>query len=634
MNYGGTGNQAVNTTYSADFKSDYQNKLLYNIFDAGVVNNYLDATISDVNGEVTTKTTYLTITWDNSSTGDVPIDFDSYVDIVLYKNKEAFYYIGQKVTNSGTYKFKIPTEIDLTGVYKLVVSGHTKTSYYVETPNWWIEATNNEYIKLRPVLSILIKPNNQYSTDSAISQYYLNLTDKRKGELNHQLIKSDTSDNIIIKLPSTLTGSGDAYVIAEFNWLETPKNSVIYSISKNPATWNQLGICKISYESGNITRIYTDNDGYYTNQTNSTIQSEGYINIDTLSGHNASNLKNDVPINNGILNVGLDAEKVDGHSINDLAIKNNTIVNNLNSNYLSSSLYRVGNNINNIPRSNTELNINLNVEMINGKTSSNFTSNSHFHDYNIDNILDGSIYKKLSGVENALATHNSFENGAFIQTKLDKNSFIRNATPLIITGTYDGTLTYGNDQFTISFDNNTFFNPPLVRLQPTFKNGTDYIKSIIKGTHTFTDYTITETEKYAGRSVKIIITDTGSISFIKEIDSEASNTWEVYISVDGPLNGNTTTSEMIVYYINTYSKMLTASWNFTNSTLDVGTFSCSGGSSEYRAKYIKAFPSNITQSGFVLNYQIFLENLTNNYLIKQTGTEEIYIHWVAIGSKL
>lgn len=643
MNYGGTGNQAVNTTFGSDFKSDYQNKLLYNLFNPGVTNNYLDITICDVNGVVSTDEEYIKITWDNSISGEVPIDYNSYVDIILYQNFNPVYTIVGKTINSGSYKFIIPTEYDLTGVYTLKIIGWNDSSYEYEEDNWKISPSSNEYIKLKSPLSILIKPNNRNTSNLGIYYHFMSLDVEIVNEISYQLIKSDTTEDILIKLPNTFIGSGIGYVIAEYNWLEKETNSVIYSISQTAAMYNQLNICSFRYSDGEITEIITNYYGFISVQDNSNTRIEGYINIDKFSGKDAGNTVGSVPINNGNLNIGLDAERVDGYNINDLAKLDNILTPDLNANYLSdgTSYYNVGNKSGMIPLSNGTLNVDLNVEMINGRTLNNFVIDSHVHDLNDSNIIDGLIYKKLDNVREELTTNESFVDGSFTESKLDVNSFVVNANPLVVTGTFEGTLTYGNDQFTVGFDSNTFSSPPIVRVQPTFKNGTDYIKTVDLGYYNFTDYTVYETEEYAGRAVKIIITDTGVVSFIKDVIDPSGGSWEVHLSVDGPAYGNTTTAEMVVYYINTYSKLLTATWNGTETLINLGTFQCVEnlpishlGSADYQATYIQAYPSNITQSGFVLNYKIYVENLINNYLKKEIGNEEMYIHWIAIGNKL
>lgn len=92
------------------------------------------------------------------------------------------------------------------------------------------------------------------------------------------------------------------------------------------------------------------------------------LNADKLDGHDAGNNNNDIPINNGTLNVNLNADKLDGkdagNASGNVPINNGVKNEGLNADKLDG--FDAGNASNQVPINNGKLNVNLNAEMLGG----------------------------------------------------------------------------------------------------------------------------------------------------------------------------------------------------------------------------------------------------------------------------
>ena len=133
-NYSGDrfGNQAVNVSYKTDLISRHQNTLYHNIFNGGVVGNYMNVCVSNKDGICSLRQNETLITWNNSEFGEIPLETNIYVKIELYRGTELFYLIDIEANNSGEYLWIFPTDFEIAGLYKLKITGITDNSYYYE----------------------------------------------------------------------------------------------------------------------------------------------------------------------------------------------------------------------------------------------------------------------------------------------------------------------------------------------------------------------------------------------------------------------------------------------------------------------------------------------------------------------
>ena len=354
-NYGGPGNQALNYHYQTDFISSYQNKLLYNVFEPGVVNNYNDAEICNVDG---------------------------------------------------------------------------------------ITSTEDTYIKINYPLSLFIEPNNRNSSTPSIITAFNSLSTLDQTILESQILKCDTTSNIIIERP---TGSTNQilYLNAEFSWLEDEVNSVVFDFSTSLPSNNIINILTVQINaSGNISSIT------YGEQTqclfNSNIDIE--VNVDLVNGRHAGNDVGNVAVSNLVLNSSLNAEMLDGYTSSQLGIKNNINNVNLNAEYIgtgnisSPTLYTPNSSgvidDNRIPLSAGSgiLNQYLNANYLNGETQIPTTTHDHrFGGVDTSSgggeIIDGATYIRVGSVNASnLVMHNSFETSSITKDKIESGALLTDAT--------------------------------------------------------------------------------------------------------------------------------------------------------------------------------------------------------------
>lgn len=339
-------------------------------------------------------------------------------------------------------------------------------------------ATEGDYLKINKDLIFLIRPNNQFSTNSIVIDNYNKLSIFDKKKINYQIIKCELLESIIEKADIT-----KPYFVAELIWHDGYDNAVDFYftdiIPENND--NRILICSLEFNTLNnkIKKIILDN------QTKSKLNNNILYNFnaDMLNSYHAGNsgISGYIPINNRILNHNLNAKYINSIPESLLARKEE-LNENLNAEYIvdkDKNKYKVGNNYGDIPLSNKNINIGLNAEKLNDKDISQYSLNGHEH--NLDDIEDGIIYKKVLGVNsNNLLENDSFKDKSFSSKKLNNNSFITknddNGGRLkIVTGKH--ILEY--DSNLISFDVE-FINIPTILLQIEKGDTTDFNKKYIK----------------------------------------------------------------------------------------------------------------------------------------------------------
>jgi hypothetical protein len=335
----------------------------------------------------------------------------------------------------------------------------------------YITSTAGTHIKISKTLSLLLRPNNQYEGGD-IELAYKALSNVNKKVINYQILKCDIIKDFILLADHT-----KPYLLAEYNWGEFENNLVDFKFSATPATGNQIEICRLTFTNFLITSIN------YTSQTSAALNNNILysMNIDTLNSYHVGNESGYIPINNEMLNMNLNAEFLNGYSGVELA-KLGVSNSGLNAEVmvdLLGSTFAPGNSFNQIPLSNGQVNIGLDAEFLGGVSGIDLAKSTHKHNY--DAVIDGPNYKKIRGGDgNNLATDASFIDYAFISSKLNDISFLSanddaGGKLKIVTGKLETSSLYTTVDFGTEFT-----NKPVVLLQIIDDGSTTYNTKHIK----------------------------------------------------------------------------------------------------------------------------------------------------------
>jgi hypothetical protein len=267
--------------------------------------------------------------------------------------------------------------------------------------------------------SLLLSPNNEYTSDGTIRGNFAALSDVDKNILHKQILKCDIVKDFLVT-PSTVESG---WLVAEYNYLSFNDLPVEFSITTTDPTGTNIVVL------ATVTAV----DGYFTAITfirtniaelNSAILYE--MNVDSLSGYDAGYESGYIPISTGTLSQGLNAAMINGYSGTEAAVKWEQNAN-LNVEYLADEFanhYAPGNGSGMIPLSagSGTVNTQLNAELLGGSGIEGLADAVHTH--SLDEITDGILYNRPLGVNAAnLLTSDSFKNEAFTREKIHPECF-------------------------------------------------------------------------------------------------------------------------------------------------------------------------------------------------------------------
>jgi hypothetical protein len=374
-------------------------------------------------------------------------------------------------------------------------------------------STQGTQVKIPAGFSFLISPNNRYE-GGVIQENFEALSTLEQQILEQQILKCDIVKDFCV-VPSS---SGGGWLIAKYNYLEFSDLPVEFSIVSSKPINNSIILGKV-IPSGAYLQEVNFNDQEVA-ELNPVILYE--MNVYRIDGYQAGNESGYVPISNGMMCSGLNAEMINGYSGNEVAVKweQNS---GLNIQYVADEFgifYQPGNAVKNIPLSNKTLNVGLNAEFVGGSGYMSFSRSNHQH--NLDDIQDmNSVFKRPVGVNvDHHLTHDSFKTRAITREKIGDECFFarnddRGGPPLIITGETTVTANYTHIPF--NPENQLYFafdDPPDVMLQiidrtPTYDDR-HYIKVEAVDVHPshftlkYTGYSGLDTEQYTSMAISTL----------------------------------------------------------------------------------------------------------------------------------
>jgi len=353
-------------------------------------------------------------------------------------------------------------------------------------------STQGTKIKISKGLSFFIKPNNRSTSNVQISTNFNNLLGYSgisgisgvwlQNILENQILKCDVIKDFFVELatlPSGVVDTNKSYILAEYNYLEFKEQEVEFYCGYTPAPHSNIIVLgQINFSGGYIQNINISNQSL--SQLNPNILY--LMDVDMVNGYHAGNGSGYIPVSNGIMNIGLNADLLNGYSGIDLAKKwqqNSS----LNAQYLADEFgvfHNPGNLFDNIPLSNLNTNLGLNAELLGNSGINNYENVEHSH--GLDNILDGPRFKRLLGVSiNHLVTHDSFKNGVITTDKINPQGIFSENDDLtgnkikIVTGQ----VTTSTNRTLVAF-NEMFSKNPKVLLQILDSGTGNYTKQHIK----------------------------------------------------------------------------------------------------------------------------------------------------------
>ena len=345
-----------------------------------------------------------------------------------------------------------------------------------------VTTTTGTRVKIPSGFSFCILPNNEYTSNTTIYNNFAALSSGDKNILGQQLLKCDIVKDFYVT-PDDLS-AGEQWLIAEYNYLEFTDLPVTFSFTTIDPTGTNLVILE----------KYTIAGGYIPPPAATSQSGAGLgnnilyeMNVDHVSGYDAGNESGYIPISNGTMCSGLNAEMISGYSGYEAGIKweNNS---GLDAEYIADEFanpYSVGKSTGSIPLSNGSgiLNIDLNADLLSG--SGTTALEPAVHEHYLDSLTDDVQFKKPLGVNTShYLTHESFNNWAFTKEKIHDECFFAKNDDLggkirIITG--EVTLTASLDIITFSPKNtNVFLYKPHVMLQIKDNGTGDYNNYHIK----------------------------------------------------------------------------------------------------------------------------------------------------------
>ena len=232
--------------------------------------------------------------------------------------------------------------------------------------------------------------------------------------------------------------------IARFEWHNDQNDSVVFLFVEKAEEFDI-----ILFELA----LNDETDEYELNFDNQTIAEltlinpyASYTDADFLDCYTNGNEADHIPLNNSVLNENLNAEMINGISFSNFAVNDNTLQENLVTQYLQEFGIQpqdgltIPGTTNQLPISNGILQVNLNCQYINGKELDYFTSDEHTHYYS--QIDDSNDFTKADYVsDNHKLTSNSIKSDDISFTKLAPFAYdvVEGATfvPVVETGTVE-----------------------------------------------------------------------------------------------------------------------------------------------------------------------------------------------------
>jgi hypothetical protein len=317
-----------------------------------------------------------------------------------------------------------------------------------------VSGTSGTQILIPQGFSFVIAPNNKLTSNETIKNNFLALYTTEANILDRQILKCDIIKDFYI--PSN---GSSGYIVAEYNYLEYPDLEVSFSIidgSELNEGYLILGYVDYAGSSGYVTAVDT------SEQTMASLNSEILyeMNVDKLQGYRVmdgfgyssysgysgvSGWSSEtgsvfIPLSDGLMASGLNAEMVNGYSGYEAATKWE-MNSGLNAEFIAdiySGIYQPGNQIGNIPLSNKIINLGLNAHFVGGSGYSSFAETDHQH--TLSGLSEAGFYRRVSGVSSShYATNSSFETGAFTKEKINDECFFahnddQGGSVVIVTG--------------------------------------------------------------------------------------------------------------------------------------------------------------------------------------------------------
>jgi len=459
VNYSLDGTQVVNYHYKNRLISSTSNKLLFNIFNKGVIPESGTPTIVDINGDVSIQGIQIKIPSGFSffispnnryKTGVIQDDFNS-----LSTLEQAI--LERQILKCDIVKDFFVTPKNFTGTTDVINKRIVAADHGFNA---------GDIIFIKGGESAGLTYGTRYRVLAGVTEYDFQISEFHDDPADDEVFEFTTNVEI------TVIQAFGGWLVAEYNYLEFADLPVEFSVlteaikpSDNKVVLGEIAGDPINGYIQTISTIQQD-----ITQLSSNIFYE--MNVDRVDGYHAGNESGYIPISNSGVCYGLNAEMINGYSGYEAAEKWTQNLG-LNAEYIADEFgryYQPGNTSVKIPLSNTLMNRDLNAEFVGGSGYTTLESAKHTH--SLDNITDGPTFKKPLNVNiNQHLTHDSFKNRAITKDKIHNECFFaRNddlgGKPMIVTGQETLTANYSH----ISFDpehqfDASFTEPPDIMLQ-------------------------------------------------------------------------------------------------------------------------------------------------------------------------
>jgi len=218
--------------------------------------------------------------------------------------------------------------------------------------------------------------------------------------LSDTLLKVDTTTNFTINIMTQTATS----LIARYTWVEDENTATEFTLVE-PGNVNSTDvlICELTINtSNNITAITFDNQS--TPYTTLIQPGTVYTDANKLDCREPGHFDTQIPINDGTLNINSISEFINGTTLSEMSVNNGTIQEGLVSGIIAGYSQQPQDGVTSpgsndrIPLNNGMLQIGLNAQYLNGLESTNFALSTHSH--NLSNIIDNSLgeYKRVANV--------------------------------------------------------------------------------------------------------------------------------------------------------------------------------------------------------------------------------------------
>lgn len=462
INYGLDGLQSVNFHYRTRLLSNSFNKLLYNIFETGVIPESGEITVFNADEEQVAAAT---------SQGlqiKIPAGFsllispnNRYAGGTIQQNFEApaLSSIEQNIIERQILKCDVIKDFY---VYPKIITGITNaTTEIITSENHGFTNGSVVFIKGGEQAG-LIFGTPYYVHNATYKTFQISTTYKPAG--------GDTIIDITAGMTVSIIQTFSGYLVAEYNYLEFSNLEVEFKMVPHGEQGARVILGYVNTSGNFISAVDVSTQDVC--KLNDAILYE--MNTDRLDGYHAGNESGYIPLSNGTMCSGLNTNLVGGYWGYQAAQKWKLNWK-FNVEYIGDEFgtyHQPGNAFNNIPLSagSGTTNVGLNTEFISGSGYTAFENTVHVH--YLDDITDGDIYKRPLGVNtNHRVTYESFKAGAITKNKIASECFFaRNndlgGEPIIITG--EILLTISGQRVDFNPKNSTaqlFAYPPDVMLQ-------------------------------------------------------------------------------------------------------------------------------------------------------------------------